>query len=62
MKQLTEKQWRIAVDLLIDCVEISQTQIAQVINDPENPKHLNDLAIRFKLSKMTVAAVKRCIT
>lgn len=38
-RKLSEKQWRAAVSILMDCLTQTQTQFALVMNDPENPKH-----------------------
>jgi hypothetical protein len=61
MKKMSEVQWRAAVDLLLDCLEKSQTQMVQVFNDPENPKHHRDMLVQFDVNKMIVSTVKKRI-
>jgi hypothetical protein len=61
MKKMTEVQWRAAVDLLMDCLEKSQTQMVQVFNDPQNPKHHRDMLVQFDINKMIVMTVKKRI-
>jgi len=61
MKKMTEVQWRAAVDLLVDCLEKSQTKIAQVLNDPGNPQHHGDTKVQFDTNNMIVSTVKKRI-
>lgn len=61
MRKMSDVQWRAAVDLLVDCLQRSQTLVAQVLNDPENPKHHGDTKVQFDVNNMIVSTVKKRI-
>lgn len=61
IKKLTPIQWQAAVELLLDCVDSSQIQLIQVLNDPTNPQHHKDAVKQFDYNKMIVETIKKKI-
>lgn len=59
MKKKTEEQWKAAIELLVECLERSQTQIVQVLNDPGNPKHHVQTAAVFNWNNTVMIMVKK---
>lgn len=57
-RALTLKQATAAVNLLMGCLDAAQTTLAQIINDPGNPRNVNMAIHVFRENQIIHKIVK----